>query len=326
MDGFITVSDLVKTYHVAERTPGVLGAVRGMFHRRQRAVPALAGVSFAIGAGAIVGLLGPNGAGKSTAIKILAGILRPDAGLVSVAGRTPWLDRRRHVAGIGVVFGQKSQLWWDLPVAESFTILGAIYRVGAGDLARRVAELVALLDLGGLMARPVRTLSLGQRMRCEIAAALLHAPPLLFLDEPTIGLDAPAKLAVRGFIQDLNRQHGTTVLLTSHDLDDVEALCPRVLVIAGGKVLLDGGLADLRRRVAPAKRVTVDLSESAEPPRHDGLTVVEATARRWVLEIDPRRLPTPQLMALLAQVPLVDLAVAEAPIEQVVARLYAEAA
>ncbi|GDY13758.1 ABC transporter [Planctomycetota bacterium] len=326
MDGFITVSDLAKTYYIDERSPGMWGALRGVLHRRRRAVPALAGVSFTIGAGAIVGLLGPNGAGKSTAIKILAGILRPDAGTVTVAGRVPWRERRRHVAGIGVVFGQKSQLWWDLPVAESFTILGAIYRVDQGDLARRITDLAALLDLGDLMARPVRTLSLGQRMRCELAAALLHAPPLLFLDEPTIGLDAPAKLAVRSFIQDLNRRHGTTVLLTSHDLDEVETLCPRVLVIAGGRMLLDGSLADLRRRVAPAKRVTVDLSESAEPPKHDGLTVVEATARRWVLEIDPRRLPTPKLMAVLAEAPVVDLAIAEAPIEQVVARLYAEAA
>ncbi|MFN3595511.1 MAG: ATP-binding cassette domain-containing protein, partial [Thiobacillaceae bacterium] len=212
----ILVEDLAKTYRVAERDPGLLGAVKGLVHRRHRTVEALRDVSFALEAGELLGFIGPNGAGKSTTIKILSGILKPDGGRVVVNGRVPFDDRIAHVAEIGVVFGQRTQLWWDLPIADGFDLLRDIYRLAPERYRRNRDELVALLRLERLLDQPVRQLSLGQRMRAEIAAALLHEPPVLFLDEPTIGLDAPSKLAVREVVKRLNRERGVTVLLTTH--------------------------------------------------------------------------------------------------------------
>src|SRR4051794_21587429 len=238
----IIVENLTKTFHIAHRAPGLWGAVRGLARRTYRDVRALDGISFEIAAGELVGYIGPNGAGKSTTVKALAGILVPDGGRVEVLGRVPWQERVAHVARIGVVFGQRTQLWWDLPVADSFALLGDIYRVHAADHRRALDELVAMLDLGSLLDVPVRQLSLGQRMRCDLAAALLHAPEILFLDEPTIGLDAVSKLAVRRFIQQLNQERGVTVILTTHDMDDIESLCSRVLLIADGRLLSDGPL------------------------------------------------------------------------------------
>src|SRR5262249_38318354 len=196
----------VKAFHVSERSPGLWGAVRGLVRRRRRTIRALDGISFAIEAGELVGYIGPNGAGKSTTVKTLAGILVPDSGRCEVLGRVPWRDRIAHVAQIGVVFGQRTQLWWDLPVVESFDLLRDIYRVSTRAYVRARDELVSLLDLEPLLDVPVRQLSLGQRMRCDLAAALLHAPSVLFLDEPTIGLDAPNKLAVREFVKRLNQE------------------------------------------------------------------------------------------------------------------------
>src|SRR5882672_3356191 len=221
----IVVADLTKCFRVAERTPGLWGALRGVVQRKYREIRALDGVSFSIEAGELVGYIGPNGAGKSTTVKIMSGILVPDSGECRVRGRVPWVERAAHVAEIGVVFGQRTQLWWDLPVVESFELLRDVYRVDAGAYARRLEELVALLELAPLFDVPVRQLSLGQRMRCDLAAALLHAPPILFLDEPTIGLDALSKIAVRNFVKRLNAERNVTVILTTHDMDDIEALC-----------------------------------------------------------------------------------------------------
>jgi ABC-2 type transport system ATP-binding protein len=258
----ILVEQLAKAYRVTERDPGVLGAVKGLLRRRRRIVHALTDVTFSLERGELLGFIGPNGAGKSTTIKILSGILRPDAGRVEVDGLVPHTDRIRHVARIGVVFGQRTQLWWDLPVIDGFDLLRDIYRVDQTKYARARDELVAMLRLEPLLDQPVRQLSLGQRMRAEIAAALLHEPRILFLDEPTIGLDAPSKLAVREFIKRLNRERGVTVLLTTHDMHDIEALAERVIVIGHGRVLADGTFDALRAQIA-ADQVSDD--EDAEP-------------------------------------------------------------
>ena len=257
----IVVEHLVKTYRISERDPGFLGTIRGVFHRRYRYVEALRGVSFSLERGELLGFIGPNGAGKSTTIKILSGILRPDAGRVEVDGLVPFDDRRRHVARIGVVFGQRTQLWWDLPVIDGFGLLRDIYRVDEQRYRRVLDELVALLRLEKLLDQPVRQLSLGQRMRAEIAAVMLHEPAVLFLDEPTIGLDAPSKLAVREFIRKLNEQRGVTVLLTTHDMQDIEALAQRVIVIGNGRMLSDGSFESLREAVRETHLESLSIEE-----------------------------------------------------------------
>ena len=242
----IQVEHLCKTYRVTRRDGGLLQAVKALGRRETHEVKALDDVSFSIADGEIVGYIGPNGAGKSSTIKILSGILTPDSGVCLVNGRVPWKERKRHVAEIGVVFGQRTQLWWDVPVIDSFDLLKEIYRIEPVRYRRNVEELTELLDLSELLRTPTRLLSLGQRMRCEIAASLLHDPKVLFLDEPTIGLDAVSKLAVRSFIRERNAAHGTTVLLTTHDMQDIEALAGRILLIGHGKILMDGSFDDVR--------------------------------------------------------------------------------
>ncbi|GMV80360.1 MAG: ABC transporter ATP-binding protein [Planctomycetota bacterium] len=322
----ILVEGLVKTYRVAERRPGVWGALRGLVRRAHRDVRALDGVSFSIEAGEIVGYIGPNGAGKSSTVKVLSGILTPDAGRVEVAGRVPWFERAAHVAGIGVVFGQRTQLWWDLPVVESFELLGAIYRVPEAERLRRQAELTERLELGALLDTPVRQLSLGQRMRCDLAASLLHAPSILFLDEPTIGLDAAAKLAVRDFVKRLNRERGVTVILTTHDMDDIEALCSRVMLIDRGRMLRDGSMAALREEGQGERRLVVDLEDEQTEVADADARVVARDGHRVTLHYDPRRVPTAQLIArIAARHALRDLFVEHPPIEEWIARLYREA-
>ena len=242
----IEMKGICKTYRIRRREAGLGNAVRSLFSQDCTDIPALREMTFSIPDGQIVGYIGPNGAGKSTTIKILSGILRPDSGACTVDGLTPWTDRKRHVARLGVVFGQRSQLWWDVPVMESFLLLRDIYRTPEETFRENRDRLTDLLELGDLLKTPARMLSLGQRMRCEIAAALLHGPRILFLDEPTIGLDAVSKLKVRQFILEQNRLCGTTVLLTTHDMQDVDALCSRVLLIGKGQLLLDGDTAQIR--------------------------------------------------------------------------------
>ena len=260
----IVVDRLTKSFRVAERQPGALGALTGLVRRRSRTIDALKGISFALAEGELLGLIGPNGAGKSTTLKILCGILEPSGGRCEVGGLVPWRDRVRHVARIGAVFGQRTQLWWDLPVVESLELLRDIYRVPSDQYKRTKDELTNLLDLERLLNVPVRQLSLGQRMRCEIAASMVHEPRVLFLDEPTIGLDAVAKLAVRDFVKKLNRERGVTVILTTHDMHDIEALTERVIVIGNGLVLADGTLAALRRGVLAEHRLWVHFARDVE--------------------------------------------------------------
>ena len=242
----IQVNHLTKTYRVSRRDGGLMQAIKALGKRETQEIRALDDLSFTIADGEIVGYIGPNGAGKSSTIKVLSGILVPDGGECLVNGRVPWKQRKQHVAEIGVVFGQRSQLWWDVPIVDSFDLLKDIYRVEDTVYRRNVEEMTELLDLGDLLRTPARQLSLGQRMRCEIAASLLHDPKVLFLDEPTIGLDAISKLALRSFILERNRTHGTTVLLTTHDMQDIEALASRILLIGKGKLLLDGNFDDVR--------------------------------------------------------------------------------
>ncbi len=242
----ITMEHVCKSYKVAKRNAGMKEACKSLFSREKEKIQALSDVSFTIKDGEMVGYIGPNGAGKSSTIKILSGILTPDSGSCLIDGRVPWKNRMEHVKNIGVVFGQRSQLWWDIPVIDSFELLKDIYQISKTDYKNNLEELTELLQLQDILKTPTRQLSLGQRMRCEIAASLLHQPRLLFLDEPTIGLDAVSKLAVRDFILKLNKEHKTTVILTTHDMQDIAALANRVILIGKGRVLLDGTLEDMR--------------------------------------------------------------------------------
>jgi ABC-2 type transport system ATP-binding protein len=321
----IIVENLVKTFRVAERKAGMLGALVGVVHRRYQEVRALDGISFELGQGELVGYIGPNGAGKSTTVKTLAGILVPDSGRCEVLGRVPWKQRVQHVRQIGVVFGQRTQLWWDLPVVESFELLREIYRVGKEDHRRVLDELISLLDLEPLLSVPVRQLSLGQRMRCDLAASLLHSPTILFLDEPTIGLDAVTKLAVRDFVKRLNRERGVTVILTTHDMDDIEALCDRIMVIGEGHILCDGTLEELRARVTTERWLTVDLAEEDGTIDDPDAELVGRDGHRVRLRFDPERISTAELISRIASNHQIrDLFVENPPIEEIVARLYGE--
>ena len=255
----ITMENVCKSYRIAKRNAGFAEACKALFHREYEEIHALRDVSFTIGDGEMVGYIGPNGAGKSSTIKILSGILTPDSGYVSVDGRLLWnsgsgrtlhkqdrCSRIEHVRRIGVVFGQRSQLWWDVPIIDSFELLRDIYSISDSVYQNNLEELTELLSLSELLKTPARQLSLGQRMRCEIAASLLHSPDILFLDEPTIGLDAVSKLAVRDFVKRLNQNRGTTVILTTHDMQDIEALASRIILIGKGQILMDGTLEDIR--------------------------------------------------------------------------------
>ena len=242
----IIMQDVCKTYKVSKRDAGFSSAFKALFHKEYELIHALDGVSFTIRDGEMVGYIGPNGAGKSSTIKILSGILTPEEGTCLIDGLTPWKNRIEHVKNIGVVFGQRTQLWWDVPVLDSFELLKEIYRIDAHAYRRNLEQLTDMLGLSGLLRTPTRQLSLGQRMRCEIAASLLHDPKILFLDEPTIGLDAVSKLAVRDFILRLNAEKKTTVILTTHDMQDIEALTSRIILIGRGHILLDGNLADIK--------------------------------------------------------------------------------
>ncbi len=243
----ITMQHICKTYKVSKRDAGFSSALKALFSREYEYIHALDDVSFTIDDGEMVGYIGPNGAGKSSTIKILSGILTPDEGICRIDGLIPWKNRIEHVKNIGVVFGQRSQLWWDVPVMDSFELLKEIYRIDNDSYRRSLEHLTESLELSPLLKMPVRQLSLGQRMRCEIAASLLHNPKILFLDEPTIGLDAVSKLAVRDFILKLNREQNTTIILTTHDMQDIEALTNRIILIGKGSILLDGTIDDIRK-------------------------------------------------------------------------------
>ena len=255
----IQFQNICKTYYVAKRQAGMKNAVKSFFIREKEEVRALTDVSFTIEDGEMVGYIGPNGAGKSTTIKIMCGVLTPDSGQCVINGRVPYKNRIPHVREIGVVFGQRSQLWWDVPVIDSFELIRDIYKIEDGMYRQNLGELSEMLDLREILKTPARNLSLGQRMRCEIAASLLHSPKVLFLDEPTIGLDAVSKIAVRKFIKEMNQERKTTVVLTTHDMQDIEALTDRVLLIGQGKILLDGSFSELKKSDLSAEETMAEL-------------------------------------------------------------------
>ena len=320
----IELEQVCKNFTLRKRQKGWLGAVRGAFTRDTQTIRAVDNVSFTVDEGELVGYIGSNGAGKSTTIKMMSGILTPDSGRVSVMGRVPWRERVRHVASIGVVFGQRSQLWWDTPVIDSFELLRDIYRVSPTDYRRRLDDLTALLDATSLLNTPVRQLSLGQRMKCEFIGALLHGPRILFLDEPTIGLDAVTKLALRDFLIDLNRREGVTMLLTTHDMDDVEALCRRVMVIGKGRLLFSGGMDALRARYAPHRIIRARLAEDRAQLELIGAQSVTLNGRDALITFLPEKTPTEQMIARLAAAcPLADLTVEAPDIDHLVAEMYA---
>ncbi len=322
----IEVQHLSKTFYVRRRESGLKNAAAALFKKREP-VPALQDISFSVADGEMVGYIGPNGAGKSTTIKVMTGVLTPDNGICRIDGRTPWKERKAHVARIGVVFGQRSQLWWDLPVNDSFDLIRDIYRVPEDRYRKNVRELSEMLSLGEILKTPARQLSLGQRMRCEIAASLLHDPKVLFLDEPTIGLDAASKLAVREFIRSLNRTRGTTILLTTHDMQDIEALTRRIILIGKGRILLDGPLEDLKETLSPVRTVIASGREKAGAlSLPEGVSLLSRQGEgnvRLTLSADTRLSPVPALIESLSrQMELSDLSVEQASMDEVVLSLY----
>jgi ABC-2 type transport system ATP-binding protein len=323
----IEVDGLVKHYQVHERAAGVGAALRSLFTRPKSTVKAVDGISFRIAAGERVGFLGPNGAGKTTTLKMLSGLLFPSSGKATVAGHVPFARSPDFLRSIMLVAGQKQQLLWDLPPSDTFELNRAIYGVSREDFRARLDELVTLLKLEPLLKKPVRQLSLGERMKCELAAALIHGPKVLFLDEPTIGLDVTMQASVREFIRRYNEQHGATVILTSHYMEDVAALCPRVIVIDHGHIVWDGALAELVRKTRPEKRVTLKLK--SEPARADleleGARIVSLDGQSAQLNVPQDKLQA-AVGGILSRLPVLDLTVEDPPLEEVLGELFARGA
>ncbi|MGW4510561.1 ABC transporter ATP-binding protein [Streptomyces sp. NPDC004393] len=314
-DGFIELDRVEKVFQVRKRT--------GFLRSERREVRAVDGLSFTVARGEMVGYIGPNGAGKSTTIKMLTGILTPSGGRLRVAGIDPARERLRLAQRIGVVFGQRTTLWWDLPLIDSYRLMHRMYRIPDGWYRERLDRLVELLELGSLLDVPVRQLSLGQRMRGDIAAALLHDPEVLYLDEPTIGLDVVSKAKVRAFLRELNADRGTTVLLTTHDLQDIEQLCSRVMVIDHGRLVYDGAPGALHEVGDSERTLVVDLERELPPIEAPPARVVRVEGPRQWLAFPASRSAAPLVARIAAEYPLVDLSVREPDIEEVIARMYA---
>jgi len=319
----INLSGIGKTYKVAKREKGLGAAAKSLFHREYTYVQALSEVSFHINEGEIVGYIGPNGAGKSTTIKIMCGILVPDEGECTIAGYTPWRDRRKYVENIGVVFGQRTQLWWDVPVIDSLELLKDIYKLDEPKYKRNLDKFTEILDLREFINTPLRQLSLGQRMRCELCASLMHDPKILFLDEPTIGLDAVSKLAVRRFIKEINREDKTTVILTTHDMNDVEALTNRILLIGKGNLLYDGSLDSIKARYDRIKTVSILCYDDIPDVKLSGAVVTENENGRMVIEVDTEKCSVSEIIAKVSeQTELRDISITSKPVDEIIASMY----
>ena len=329
-DGIIRVDQLVKTFRSPKRQLGRLGALRTLFTREYTEKAAVDGISFDVAGGELIGYIGPNGAGKSTTIKMLTGVLVPTSGALEVAGIVPWQRREENALNIGVVFGQRSQLWWDLPLVESFDLVAKMYRVPPDQYRRNLGRFRELLDLDEFIETPVRQLSLGQRMRGDLTAALLHDPKIVYLDEPTVGLDVVAKDRIRTFVAEMNRERGTTVILTTHDLADVERLCRRIILIDDGRVLYDGAVERLTEQYAPYRVLIVRLDTSREDgPTEDrplelaGVEIAKQEAGAIWLRFDPAVIAAPVLIGeVVRRYPVSDLSIVEPELESVVRELY----
>jgi ABC-2 type transport system ATP-binding protein len=328
-ESLIYVHDLSKHFRSFQRREGIWGSVQNLFVRDYRTVAAVDRISFSIERGEMVGYIGPNGAGKSTTIKMLTGILVPTSGEIRVNGFVPSRQRAQYVKTIGAVFGQRTQLWWDIAVVESFKLLRRIYDVSQRDFDARMERFDEILGIRDYLHTPVRKLSLGERMRCDLAAALLHNPPLLFLDEPTIGLDVVAKDHIRQFLRSINREFRTTVLLTTHDLDDIEELCRRIMIIDHGRVLYDGPLDKLKERLLRTKQIKCVLKDRAQVAgmsafSRDGLELDQVDQLTYRIRFDRAKVATADLIRqVLAAVEVRDLLIEDEPIEEIVKRIYA---
>jgi ABC-2 type transport system ATP-binding protein len=328
MPGIVEVDDLLKEFRTFERREGLIGGVKDLFHRNYRTLRAVDRISFEVRPGEMVGYIGPNGAGKSTTIKMLTGILVPTAGTLFSNSFVPWKHRGQYTKTIGAVFGQRTQLWWDIAVVESFQLLKKIYSVSDSAYKERMKHFDEILELGRYLHTPVRKLSLGQRMRCDVAAALIHNPPLIFLDEPTIGLDIVAKENIRAFLHEVNRRYGTTMILTTHDLSDIEELCARLMIIDHGRLLFDGGLNDLKAKLWQECAIKIELKDRDQLPALAALSIPDVTTAA-IDELTHRlRFPrdawsTPEIIRQVVNaVEVRDISIEEQSIEEVVKRIY----
>ena len=322
----IEIEGLTKSYRIYQKQEGLLAAVRGLFKRTYREVPAVRGIDLAVEAGEFVAFLGPNGAGKTTTLKLLSGVINPTSGTARVMGFTPWRRENAYRRRFALVMGQKNQLWWDLPAQESFRLHQQIYCIEPGQFLRRRDELVELLGVGQLLGQPVRELSLGERMKMELIAALLHSPEVLFLDEPTIGLDVVAQHNIQSFLRDYQQERKMTVLLTSHYMKDVAALCRRVVIIAGGRIMYDGSLSGIVDRFSGHKVITLVFPGESLPHGLDQFgEVVEEQAPKVKLKVERSRIAQ-ALAAILARHTVEDVSVEDPPLEEVIAEMFSLAA
>lgn len=322
---FIKVEALCKSFKVAKRNSGVKAALKSFFKREYKIVDAVKDVSFEIEKGEIVGYIGPNGAGKSTTIKMLSGILKPTAGNIIIGGLNPFKDRRKYVSKIGVVFGQRSQLAWDIPAEDTFDLLRDIYKINNNEYQKTKEELVNLLDIKDIIKQPVRSLSLGQRMRCEIAASLLHKPEILFLDEPTIGLDTTSKKIVREFIKKINKEQKVTIILTTHDMFDIDALAKRIILIGRGKILYDGTLNNLKRKYGSYKNITVNTKENIKITKLKGVIKKDKIEGGYSFIIDSNILTISKFVNYLSKnYSIDDIDIDNENIDDMILKLYDE--
>lgn len=321
----IRVQNLKKTFKVYRHHRGLRGSLRNLFTREHHLIHAVNGISFDIKKGELVGYLGPNGAGKSTTMKMLSGLLVPTEGEIIVAGRVPWKERTEHVSNIGTVFGQRTTLWWDLPVIESLNLLKHIYKIPQFRFERNLDEFRQILELDEFIDTPVRSLSLGHRMRADLCAALLHEPPVLFLDEPTIGLDVVAKERIRRFIRHINQQRATTIILTTHDISDIARLCQRVIIIDLGRLIFDGSLDTITERFGTRRELIVDFAEPYENLELEGARLVDQDGLRVWYQFERTEITASQLINRLSnQFRIRDLSVQEPDIEETIRRIYEE--